>query len=95
MSLASFSSTMMSAIRLPTLQSVVVETQRRYIAFDILREWLAGKGVKVSWDSLIATLRNSELSLMADQIQMALDQFYKFFFFCFLFFVSNFSSFHS
>ena len=47
------------------------------IAFDVLREWLAGKGVEVSWDSLIATLRDCELSLMADQIQMALDQFYK------------------
>ena len=43
------------------------------IAFDLLREWLAGKGVEVSWDSLIATLRDSELSLMADQIRMALE----------------------
>ena len=44
------------------------------IAIDVLREWLAGKGVEVSWDSLIATLRDSELSLMAEQIRMALDQ---------------------
>ena len=42
------------------------------IAFDVLREWLAGKGVEVSWDSLIATLRHCELPLMAEQIQMAL-----------------------
>ena len=44
------------------------------MAMEVLREWLAGKGVEVSWDSLIATLRDSELPLMAEQIQMALDQ---------------------
>ena len=45
------------------------------MAMEVLREWLAGKGVEVSWDSLIATLRDCELPLMADQIKMALDQF--------------------
>ena len=44
------------------------------MAMEVLREWLAGKGVEVSWESLIATLRKSKLHLMADQIQMALDQ---------------------
>ena len=44
------------------------------MAMDVLREWLVGKGVEVSWDSLIATLRDCELPLMAEQIQMALDQ---------------------
>ena len=44
------------------------------MAMEVLREWLAGKGVEVSWDSLIATLRDSELRLMAEQIQMALNQ---------------------
>ena len=44
------------------------------ITFEVLREWLAGKGVEVSWRSLIAILRKSKLHLMADQIQMALDQ---------------------
>ena len=44
------------------------------ITMEVLREWLAGKGVEVSWESLIATLRDCELSLMAVQIQMALDQ---------------------
>ena len=44
------------------------------VIMEVLREWLAGKGVEVSWESLIATLRDCELSLMADQIQMALDQ---------------------
>ena len=45
------------------------------IAFDVLKEWLVGKGVEVSWDSLISTLRDCELPLIADQIQMALDQY--------------------
>ena len=44
------------------------------ITFEVLREWLAGKGVEVSWESLIATLRKSKLHLMASQIQVALDQ---------------------
>ena len=44
------------------------------ITFEVLREWLAGKGVEVSWESLIATLRKSKLHLMAEQIQVALDQ---------------------
>ena len=44
------------------------------MAMEVLREWLAGKGVEVSWDSLIATLRDCELPLMAEQIQMALNQ---------------------
>ena len=44
------------------------------ITMEVLREWLAGKGVEVSWDSLISTLTQSELPLMAKQIQMALDK---------------------
>ena len=43
------------------------------MAMEVMREWLAGKGVEVSWDSLIATLKKSKLLLMAQQIQMALD----------------------
>ena len=42
------------------------------MTMQVLREWLAGKGVEVSWESLIATLRKSKLKLMADQIQIAL-----------------------
>ena len=41
---------------------------------EVLKDWLVGKGVEVSWDSLIATLKKSKLPLMAEQIQMALDQ---------------------
>ena len=46
------------------------------MAMELLREWLAGKGVEVSWESLIATLRDSKLLFMAEQIQMALDKFW-------------------
>ena len=45
------------------------------VTMEVLREWLAGKGVEVSWESLISTLRDSDLSLMADQVQMALKRF--------------------
>ena len=44
------------------------------MAMEVLREWLAGKGVEVSWDSLIATLKKTKLLLMAEQIRMAQDQ---------------------
>ena len=44
------------------------------ITIAVLSEWLQGKGVEVSWESLIATLRKSKLELMADQVQMALDK---------------------
>ena len=44
------------------------------MTMEVLREWLAGKGVEVSWKSLIATLRDSKLLLMAEQIQMALNK---------------------
>ena len=44
------------------------------MAREVLREWLVGKGVEVSWDSLIATLKKTKLPLMAQQIQMALNQ---------------------
>ena len=37
------------------------------MAMEVLREWLAGKGVKVSWNGLIATLRDCELQLMAER----------------------------
>ena len=42
------------------------------MAMEVLREWLAGKGVEVTWESLMATLRKSKLHLMAYQIQIGL-----------------------
>ena len=44
------------------------------MAMKVLREWLAWKGVEVSWESLIATLRDCELSIFADQLTTALVQ---------------------
>ena len=44
------------------------------IASEILTEWLAGTGAEVSWESLIATLKECELPYTANQIQMALKQ---------------------
>ena len=41
------------------------------ITHKILQEWLEGKGLPVTWQSLIQTLRDSELSALADQIQKA------------------------
>ena len=35
----------------------------------ILQEWLEGKGLPVTWESLVQTLRNIDLSVLADQIQ--------------------------
>ena len=38
------------------------------IVLRILQEWLEGKGLPVTWESLIQTLRDTDLSLVADQI---------------------------
>jgi hypothetical protein len=39
------------------------------ITLKILQEWLEGKGLPVTWESLIQTLRDTDLSVLADQIQ--------------------------
>ena len=41
------------------------------IMMEILRQWLEGKGVEVSWKSLISTLKDCDLLFMAKQIEMA------------------------
>ena len=35
----------------------------------ILQEWLRGKGMPVTWESLVQTLRDIDLAVLADQIQ--------------------------
>ena len=35
----------------------------------ILQEWFEGKGLPVTWLALIQTLRDTELSILADQIE--------------------------
>ena len=41
------------------------------ITIVILREWLKGRGMEVSWKSLIETLRSCKINSLADQIEMA------------------------
>lgn len=45
------------------------------IMMEILREWLEGNGLEISWESIISTLKDCKISFMAHQIQMALDQY--------------------
>ena len=39
------------------------------ITLKILQEWLMGKGLPVTWESLVQTLRDIDLTVLADQIQ--------------------------
>ena len=39
------------------------------VTLMILQEWLEGKGLPVTWGSLIKALKDAELFTMADQIQ--------------------------
>ena len=39
------------------------------ITRKILQEWLEGKGLPVTWESLVQTLRDTNLSTLADEIQ--------------------------
>ena len=44
------------------------------MAMEVLMEWLSGNGKEVSWESLIATLRDCELNVFAKRLQIVLDQ---------------------
>ena len=39
---------------------------------EVLKEWLANKGMKVTWENLVSTLMDCELPHIANQIQKAL-----------------------
>ena len=39
------------------------------ITQKILQEWMEGKGLPLTWESLIRTLRDTELSTLADEIE--------------------------
>ena len=41
------------------------------VMLRILREWLEGKGLPVSWETLVKTLRDTGLPVLADTIQTA------------------------
>ena len=40
------------------------------ITSEILRRWLRGDGVDVTWEKLISTLKMCDFALLADQIEM-------------------------
>ena len=42
------------------------------ITFNILRDWVRGCGITVSWESLVETLRKCKLSMFADEIETSL-----------------------
>ena len=42
------------------------------ITLQILKKWMEGGGMSVTWESLVITLRKCDL-LLADQIEMALN----------------------
>ena len=39
------------------------------VMLRILQEWIEGKGLPLTWGSLVQTLRDIDLSVLADQIQ--------------------------
>ena len=39
------------------------------VTLMVLQEWLEGKGLPATWESLIQTLRDTDLSILADQIE--------------------------
>ena len=39
------------------------------VTLRVLQEWLEGKGLPLTWPALIQTLRDTELSILADQIE--------------------------
>ena len=41
------------------------------IILRILREWMEGRGLPVTWESLVQTLRDTKLPNLADQIEAA------------------------
>ena len=59
--------------KMPNIKKRVHEDPEE-MAMEVLKEWLAGKGVEVSWNSILSALRDCDLSLMADQLQAAVDQ---------------------
>ena len=44
------------------------------VMLKILREWIQGKGLPVTWESLVQALRDTKLTSLADQIESFHDQ---------------------
>ena len=53
------------------MDSIEMECQGRpeHIARKILQEWVLGRGKPLTWQTLVETLRDCELNVLADQIQ--------------------------
>ena len=53
------------------MDAIEDECRRRpkRIGLRILQEWLAGKGLPVDWQTLIDTLRYSDISTLANTVQ--------------------------
>ena len=53
------------------LESIEMECQGKpeCIARKIFQEWVLGKGKPLTWQTLVETLRDCELNVLADQIQ--------------------------
>ena len=51
--------------------SAEIECQGRpdRITTRILQEWVGGRGAALTWDTLVKTLRDCELNVLADHIQ--------------------------
>ena len=58
----------MSGERVEALEFKCVEDPDR-MEVKILEEWLKGKGLPVTWESLVQVLRDIDLSFLADKIQ--------------------------
>ena len=41
------------------------------IVWEILREWVGGRGAALTWDTLVKTLRDCELNVLADEVQIS------------------------
>ena len=39
------------------------------IVMKILQEWVGGRGAALTWDTLVKTLRDCELTVLADEVQ--------------------------
>lgn len=54
------------------IESFEMESQRNpeYMVRLILQEWLQGNGLPVTWRSLVQTLRDTDLSVLADEIEL-------------------------
>ena len=54
---------------MPSKMNVVGSKRESYMR--ILQEWMEGRGLPVTWESLVQILRDTKLPNLADQIEAA------------------------